>query len=110
MNNGLLAVVLPQETVGEMMEQSADSSVLLTIKIDVSTLEVHVADMTLSFDMSERHQRMFLEGLDMIGASLKFEGEIAAFAQRHWAQQPWVKDVAVRTQLNLLQQAPKHLL
>ena len=37
----------------------------------------------------------------MIGASLKFEDEIAAFAQRHWEQQPWVKDVAARTQLRL---------
>lgn len=42
---------------------------------------------------------MFLEGLDMIGASLKFEDDIAAFAQRHWDQQPWVRGVAVRTQL-----------
>lgn len=58
--------------------------------------------MTLSFDMSERHQRMFLEGLDMIGASLKFEEEIGAFAQRHWDRQPWVRDVATRTQLNLV--------
>ena len=55
------------------------------------------SDMTQPFTMSYRHQRMFLEGLDMIGASLKFEDEIAAFAQRHWDRQPWVKDVAVRT-------------
>ena len=99
MNNGLLAVILPQEAVEEMMAQSADSSVLLTVKIDVSTLEVHASDMMLAFDMSERHQRMFLEGVDMIGASLKFEGEIAAFAQGHWGRQPWVRDVAVRTTL-----------
>ena len=99
MNNGLLAVMLPQEAVEEMMAQSADSSVLLTVKIDVSTLEVHASDRALAFDMSERHQRMFLEGVDMIGASLKFEGEIAAFAQGHWGRQPWVRDVAVRTTL-----------
>ena len=100
MNNGLLAVVLPQNEVDTIMHQSADSSMLLTIKINVSTLEIHASDMTLPFNMSERYQRMFLEGLDMIGASLKFEEEIAAFAQRHWAQQPWVKDVAARTALN----------
>ena len=102
MNNGLVAVVLPQEAVEKIMQQSADSSMLLTVKINVSTLEVHSSDMTLSFDMSERHQRMLLEGLDMIGASLKFEDEIAAFAERHWAQQPWVKDVAARAELNLI--------
>ena len=97
MNNGLLAVVLPQEAVEEVMRQSAHGSSPSNIKINVSTLEVHASDMTLSFAMSERHQRMFLEGLDMIGASLKFEEEITAFAQRHWVQQPWVKDVAART-------------
>jgi 3-isopropylmalate/(R)-2-methylmalate dehydratase small subunit len=97
MNNGLLAVVLPQEDVEKVMQQSADSSMLLTVKVNVSTLEVHASDMTLSFNMSDRHQRMLLEGLDMIGASLKFEEDIAAFAQRHWDRQPWVRDVAART-------------
>ena len=84
------------------MQQSADSSMLLTVKVNVSTLEVQVSDITLSFDISERHQKMFLEGLDMIGASLKFEEDIAAFAQCHWEQQPWVRDVAAWTQLNLV--------
>jgi len=27
--------------------------------------------------------------------------KIAAFAQRHWAQQPWVRDVARRTKARL---------
>jgi 3-isopropylmalate/(R)-2-methylmalate dehydratase small subunit len=67
MNNGLVAVMLPQEAVEEMMRQSADGGSPSNIKINVSTLEVHASDVTLSFTMSERHQRMFLEGLDMIG-------------------------------------------
>jgi 3-isopropylmalate/(R)-2-methylmalate dehydratase small subunit len=40
---------------------------------------------------------MFLDGLDMIGASLTYRAQIDAFAQRHWAAQPWVRDVAKRT-------------
>jgi 3-isopropylmalate/(R)-2-methylmalate dehydratase small subunit len=40
---------------------------------------------------------MFLEGLDVIGLTLKYKPEIDAFAQKHWAAQPWVKDVARRT-------------
>ena len=102
MNNGLVAVMLPQEDVEEMIRQCADGSSPSNIKINVSALEVQSSGMTLSFAMSERHQRMFLEGLDMIGASLKFEDEIAAFAQRHWDRQPWVMDVAARTQLNFI--------
>lgn len=42
---------------------------------------------------------MFLEGPDMTGAFLKFEEEIAAFAQRHRDQWPWIRDVAVRIKL-----------
>jgi 3-isopropylmalate/(R)-2-methylmalate dehydratase small subunit len=102
MNNGLLAVILPQKDVDKMMHQSLDNSILLNIKIDVSTLEIHSSNMSLSFNMSDRHQRMFLEGLDMIGASLKLKEDITAFSQRHWAQQPWVRDVAARTKLNLI--------
>lgn len=102
MNNGLLAVILPQKDVDKMMHQSSDNSILLKIKINVSTLEIHSSNMTLSFNMSVRHQRMFLEGLDMIGASLKFKEDITAFSHRHWAQQPWVRDVAARTKLNLI--------
>ena len=102
MNNGLLAVILPQKDVDKMMHQSSDNSILLKIKINVSTLEIHSSNMTLSFNMSDRHQRMFLEGLDMIGASLKFKDDITAFSHRHWAQQPWVRDVAARTKLNLI--------
>ena len=79
MNNGLLAVILPQKDVDKMMHQSSDNSILLKIKINVSTLEIHSSNMTLSFNMSDRHQRMFLEGLDMIGASLKFKDDITAF-------------------------------
>jgi len=44
---------------------------------------------------------MFLQGLDMIGASLAYRAEIGDFANRHWAAQPWVKDVAARTKLRL---------
>ncbi|MCP3849727.1 MAG: 3-isopropylmalate dehydratase small subunit [Gammaproteobacteria bacterium] len=102
MNNGLLAVILPQKDVDKMMHQSSDNNIPLKIEINVSTLEIHSSNMTLSFNMSDRHQRMFLEGLDMIAASLKFKEDITAFSHHHWAQQPWVRDVAARTKLNLI--------
>lgn len=51
--------------------------------------------------MSERHRAMFLKGIDMIGASLEYKDAIMAFAERRWAEQPWVKDVAARTKARL---------
>ena len=102
MNNGLLALILPQKDVDKMMHQSSDNSIPLKIEINIRTLEIHSSNITLSFNMSDRHQRMFLEGLDMIGASIKFKEDITAFSNRNWAQQPWVRDVAERTKLNLI--------
>jgi 3-isopropylmalate/(R)-2-methylmalate dehydratase small subunit len=40
---------------------------------------------------------MFLEGLDVIGLTLKHKTEIDTFAQKHWNEQPWIKDVARKT-------------
>lgn len=98
MNNGLVAVVLPQEDVHALLaEMGADGP--LSVNIVLDTLEVQALGRNMPFQLSERHQNMLLQGLDMIGASLKFEEEIVAFAQRHWAQQPWVRDVAARIQL-----------
>ena len=100
MNNGLVAVMLPQNDVEKLLQEASQTSPQ-QIEINVDTLEVHSSNMAMPFKMSARHQRMFLDGLDMIGASLKFQDDIAAFARRHWAQQPWVKDVAARVKPGL---------
>jgi 3-isopropylmalate/(R)-2-methylmalate dehydratase small subunit len=48
------------------------------------------------------HHRLFVDGVDMIGASLREKQAIAAFEQRHWARQPWVKMVASVTRNRLI--------
>jgi len=96
MNNGLVAVILPQDDVNKLLLKASQGSSPLQIEINVDSLEVRLSNMTMPFKMSSRHQRMFLDGLDMIGTSLKFKKAIAAFAKHHWARQPWVKDVAAR--------------
>jgi len=53
------------------------------------------------FAMSDRHRRMFLEGVDVIGDSLRHHSDIIAFAERHWRQQPWLRDVAQRMRARL---------
>jgi 3-isopropylmalate/(R)-2-methylmalate dehydratase small subunit len=101
MNSGLLAVLLPQADVSELMEEATNAADPLHIQIDVQALVVRSPRKTSSFTLSERHRRMFLEGLDMIGASLAYKAQIAAFAERHWASQPWVHDVPRRTKHRL---------
>ena len=101
MNNGLLAVMLPEQAASEFLDEAMNSPVPLRIEIDIEILTVRSPAHQSVFSLSNRHRRMFLEGLDMIGASLTFKGDIGAFAQRHWASQPWVRDVAARTKERL---------
>ncbi len=101
MNNGLVAVMLPQDNVERLLQEASQTSSPHQIEINVDSLEVNSSDTAMPFKMSDRHRRMFLDGLDMIGASLKYKEDIATFAQCHWMQQPWVRDVAARTKLRL---------
>ena len=98
MNNGLLAVMLAPGDAAALMEEAGrhvDEPVC--VEIDLQALTVRTPRGCWPFTLSGRHQRMLVEGLDMIGASLQHRADIEAFAQRHWAQQPWLKDVAERT-------------
>jgi len=101
MNNRLLAVVLPQADVQALMKEASESADPLHVEIEVQSLTVRTPRTTSAFTLSERHRRMFLDGLDMIGASLTYQPAIDAFAQRHWAEQPWVRDLALRTKQRL---------
>jgi 3-isopropylmalate/(R)-2-methylmalate dehydratase small subunit len=101
MNNGLLAVMLPEAEASALLAQARDSAAPLRVEIDILARVVRTARQSISFALSERHRTMLLEGLDMIGASLTHAREIEEFAQRHWASQPWVRDVARRTMQRL---------
>ncbi len=100
MNNRLLLVMLPEADV-ELLQADAGNPATNRIAIDVAAMTVSNGRHTASFTLSDRHRHMFLEGLDMIGASLKHKEAILAFAGRHWQQKPWLKDVAQRTRARL---------
>ncbi|KRI00670.1 3-isopropylmalate dehydratase small subunit [Curvibacter sp. PAE-UM] len=96
MGNQLLLVALPVEQVEQLMAlcERADAP---EISIDVENLEVRCAGLpAMKFEISRRHQEMFLKGVDVVGMSLSYMNEIMAFAQAHWKQQPWTQDVAAR--------------
>jgi 3-isopropylmalate/(R)-2-methylmalate dehydratase small subunit len=104
LNNGLLAVMLPPADALELMEAAKAATRAaepLRVAISVQASTVGWSGQTRLFALSARHRTMLLEGLDVIGASLAHRAEIAAFAQRHWAQQPWVRDIARRTKERL---------
>lgn len=97
MGNGLLLIVLPEDQVQTLMKEADNNGAPISIDINIENLTVRTLKHEFKFTMSARHHRMFLEGLDVIGLTLKYKPEIGAFAEQHWKTQPWVKDVARRT-------------
>ncbi|MDB5892579.1 MAG: 3-isopropylmalate dehydratase small subunit [Rhodoferax sp.] len=97
MNNRLLLVMLPDADVAALMADAAARPGGSEVVIDVERQRVRGGPVDSTFTLSVRHRRMFLEGLDVIGLSLAHAAEIDAFADRHWAAEPWVRDVARRT-------------
>jgi len=93
-NNRLLPAMVAEADAQAFLHEAAASDGPLAVEVDVARLQVRTPGHRAPFTLSERHQRMFLEGLDVIGASLAYAPQIAAFAQAHWQREPWVRDVA----------------
>lgn len=100
-NNRLLPVMVAPADAEALLREAAGSAGPLDIAIDLERLQVRTSRISVPFTLSARHQRMFLDGLDLIGASLTYAAQIEAFAQAHWQRQPWVRDVAARTRARL---------
>ncbi len=99
MNNGLLAAMVSPEDGARLLaeaEAGEAAGLPLQVEIDMGALSVRSPGGVAGFALSDRYRAMFLEGLDVIGASLAHRDAIAAFAQRHWAAQPWLRDVGRR--------------
>jgi 3-isopropylmalate/(R)-2-methylmalate dehydratase small subunit len=93
MNNQLLLASVPQAAVDGFC---ADASNPLTnrVIIDIAECTIQSASCRAQFYLLPRHQRMFIEGLDLVGASLTQRDAIADFERAHWARQPWLRAVA----------------
>ena len=100
MNNRLLPVMLPEETVQAIMADVADPA-NSQVTIDVEHMTVRSRNVQAPFSLSERHRNMFLQGLDVIGATLAMQEQITEFQQRHWAARPWLKDIGHVTRARL---------
>lgn len=102
MGNRLLLVQLPVEKIESMMDL-ADGPNAPQMRIDIAKRQVTYGDQQTDFDISARHQSMFLKGVDVIGLTLTYKDEIDAFQQTHWQQQPWVHNVSRRMKEHLIQ-------
>ncbi|MGC0153500.1 3-isopropylmalate dehydratase small subunit [Chromobacterium vaccinii] len=100
MNNGLMLVALDEADVDTILADVSKPEHSRLV-IDATSMSVRSKSLTTSFSLSERHRRMFLEGLDMIGATLAMQEQIRAFSAGHWRQRPWLKDIASTTKNRL---------
>ncbi|MEW7848763.1 3-isopropylmalate dehydratase small subunit [Massilia aurea] len=104
MNNGLMLATVPEADMQRLFAEAAAPAAPMQVRVDVDQLQVVSATGTAAFTLSERHRHMFMEGLDMLGASLVHLQAIQAFAQRWQGTHPWLKDVA-RTARTRIDQA-----
>ncbi len=97
MQNRLLLVTLPAETIESLAEAAAGNE----LAIDLERLRVRCGDVHVAFELGARHRQKMLTGEGDLDLSLKERPAIEAFAQAHWRRHPWLKDVAAVTRARL---------
>lgn len=94
MNNGLMLVTLPEQAVEALLAELAVAPAPVRLRVDVEALTVNSPTLAASFALGDRHREMFLSGLDMLGASLRYRNQIGTFARQWHDAHPWRRDVA----------------
>ncbi len=79
--NGLVPVVLPPETVRQILDRALQGPYTLTIDLEQQTVSDD-RDTLATFDIDPFVKHRLLNGLDDIGLTLQHEGDITAFEQR----------------------------
>ncbi|MBQ8828713.1 MAG: 3-isopropylmalate dehydratase small subunit [Burkholderiaceae bacterium] len=88
-NNGLLAAKVSEADGKEILSLLSDVEPT-KLTVDVEKREIRLDDHCWSFAISDRHQRMILEGLDMVESTLADIEEIKAFRDQHEKRFPWM--------------------
>jgi 3-isopropylmalate/(R)-2-methylmalate dehydratase small subunit len=88
--NGVLAIVLPEETVRALtsaVEAAPEST--MTVDLENCVIE-HTSGMRVPFNIDEARRTSLLEGLDQVGMTLKRDAKIAAWQQSDRIRRPWI--------------------
>jgi 3-isopropylmalate/(R)-2-methylmalate dehydratase small subunit len=92
LKNGLLTVILPQETVEELWELiERDPDVKITVDLVERTVRAEATDgttITAEFELDENARWRLLEGLDDISLTLRHEDRITEFETTRAAYKP----------------------
>ncbi|MFE7563613.1 3-isopropylmalate dehydratase small subunit [Kitasatospora sp. NPDC057500] len=93
LKNGLLTVVLPQETV-ERLWELVETDPTAEITVDLEAREVRAGGVTTPFELDDNVRWRLLNGLDDISITLRNEADIATFEARRPAFKPRTLPVA----------------
>ena len=84
--NGMLPVVLPEVTVGEIMQRTQENEgYKLSIDLEKQTVTDEIG-LSVSFQVSEFQKYCLLQGLDDIGLTLRHEDAISAYEAKTKSQ------------------------
>ncbi|GAA6184984.1 3-isopropylmalate dehydratase small subunit [Aliiglaciecola sp. NS0011-25] len=91
MRNGILPVVLSNEAVMQLSDETQQDPQHLKLKIDLQEQKVESPHgLKFEFDIETGSKEMLLNGLDSIGVTLQHEKEISAFEQQVRKQHSWL--------------------
>jgi 3-isopropylmalate/(R)-2-methylmalate dehydratase small subunit len=93
LKNGLLTVLLPQETV-ERLWALTEADPTAEITVDLEAREVRAEGVTASFELDDNVRWRLLNGLDDISITLRNEPDVAAFEATRPAFKPRTLPVA----------------
>ena len=89
--NGVLPVILDNDTVEELARQVSEDPEQHLIEVDLVKCTVTAPDGVLhSFEIDNADREMLLEGLDAIDLTQKRDDEILAFQSRDRLRRPWI--------------------
>ena len=87
--NGLLALCLKKSEIYKIFENFNDNSAQ-SIEIDLINQILYYGDFEFKFELDDYKKKCLLEGLDEIGASLKFTDQIKSFEKNYQIKNPWL--------------------
>jgi len=87
--NGLLALSLKKSEISKIFDNFNENSAQ-SIEIDLINQMLYFGDSEFKFELDDYKKKCLLEGLDEIGASLKFSNQIKSFEKNYQLKNPWL--------------------
>ena len=87
--NGLLALSLKKSEISKIFENFNENSAQ-SLEVDLINQMLYFGDFEFKFELDDYKKKCLLEGLDEIGASLKFTNQIKSFEKNYQLKNPWL--------------------